>query len=128
MGYYTKYTFRCFDNREEEIDYSIPSINEKLVKALHKINPNYFDADLYLPHFFYEDMKWYDHHEDMIELSKQFPEYVFLLEGDGEDSDDYWRAVYKEGMSDFMNSSRVFERPETDFGKIVYRYYGDMER
>lgn len=41
--------------------------------------------------------KWYDHDDDMKQLSEQFPEYYFLLNGQGEDHDDQWRTVYHNG-------------------------------
>lgn len=41
--------------------------------------------------------KWYDYGEDMTELSKKFPQAMFELYGDGEDSDDFWRNYYIAG-------------------------------
>ena len=34
--------------------------------------------------------KWYDWEEDLKELSKQYPEFMFTVEGAGEDSFDFW--------------------------------------
>lgn len=44
-----------------------------------------------------DTMKWYDHDDDMMQLSTQFPDYYFLLHGQGEDCDDRWRTVYHNG-------------------------------
>lgn len=44
-----------------------------------------------------DTMKWYDHDDDMKNLSTQFPEYYFLLSGQGEDPGDKWRKVYHNG-------------------------------
>jgi hypothetical protein len=41
--------------------------------------------------------KWYDHDEDMREVSKQFPDRVITLYGNGEDADDQWYAYFKNG-------------------------------
>ena len=44
-----------------------------------------------------DTMKWYDHDDDMMRLSEQFPDYYFLLHGQGEEHDDQWRKVYHNG-------------------------------
>jgi len=36
------------------------------------------------------DWKWYGWEEDMKKLCKLFPNILFILDGDGEDSDDMW--------------------------------------
>ena len=33
----------------------------------------------------------------MLKLSLEFPEYVFILDGEGEESGDIWRSFYKNG-------------------------------
>jgi len=44
-----------------------------------------------------EPVKWYDHHDDMVELSRAFPQVLFTLEGAGEEMDDRWRKYYLNG-------------------------------
>ena len=51
---------------------------------------------------------WYNHEDDMIEISKQFPGVVFKLEGDGEDSGDIWKQYFKEGTSQICHSNITF--------------------
>lgn len=41
--------------------------------------------------------KWYSSVEDMKKYSLMFPDAVFCLYGDGEESDDLWRQYYKNG-------------------------------
>ena len=41
--------------------------------------------------------KWYEHDEDMKELSSKFPEILFTLEGKGEEVGDLWRNYYMGG-------------------------------
>lgn len=41
--------------------------------------------------------KWYYHEKDMIEISKQFPDMVFQLRGQGEDHDDLWEKYFQNG-------------------------------
>lgn len=44
-----------------------------------------------------EDMNWYSADEDMIAYSKKHPAFVFILDGEGEDRGDMWRAFYSGG-------------------------------
>lgn len=47
----------------------------------------------------WDSCKWYDHNDDMIEISKKYPEYLFTLDGEGEENDDIWRSFYRNGQS-----------------------------
>lgn len=52
-------------------------------------------------------IKWYDHDEDMCKLSAMYPNHMFILTGDGEDSDDYWQAHYYRGNMSTSIAERV---------------------
>jgi len=41
------------------------------------------------------EMKWYNWEEDMSQLANEFPDVEFYLEGDGEDKNDWWIALFK---------------------------------
>lgn len=41
--------------------------------------------------------KWYDYEDDMIEMSKCFPDILFTLHGVGDDSEDLWFAYFCNG-------------------------------
>ena len=43
------------------------------------------------------EVKWYDHDEHMLELSKLMPSIIFTLSGEGEDSGDIWKKYYLRG-------------------------------
>lgn len=45
------------------------------------------------------ECKWYDHDEDMCKLSAMYPNHMFILAGECEDSYDYWhwQAHYYRG-------------------------------
>ena len=47
-----------------------------------------------------QEAKWYEHNEDMIELSKAFPDLNFCLHGVGEEQFDYWDCYYHNGESE----------------------------
>lgn len=42
--------------------------------------------------------KWYEYEEDMIRLSKQFPDFTFVLEGRGEERPDWWVGSWENGI------------------------------
>lgn len=93
-----------------------------VVNALNKINPYDFevgeDESPLLEDFFEESIKWYDHVEDMIKLSKVFPETLFILDGWGEEIGDVWREFYMDGervVADLMftfSDFKVMNKPE----------------
>lgn len=93
-----------------------------VVNALNKINPYDFevgeDESPLLEDFFEESIKWYDHVEDMIKLSKVFPETLFIFDGWGEEIGDVWRELYMDGervVADLMftfSDFKVMNKPE----------------
>lgn len=85
MGYYTQYTLSWNKNAG-------PSYDE-----LEKLT----DENWYVARsgalYTQEPTKWYDWENDMLLLSLRYPETLFKLDGEGEESGDIWRAFYKGG-------------------------------
>lgn len=108
MGYYTNFSLKVIKKVEgvdievDEIEF--PEFNEKIM----------YSGDLSIQELIdgTDSMKWYDHEEDMLEISKKFPSLVFILDGDGEESGDIWREFYMNGKSYFWNLD--IERPDFD--------------
>ena len=46
-----------------------------------------------------ENVKWYEHTNDMRRLSAAFPDALFTLSGDGEDTNDQWVEYHKNGLT-----------------------------
>ena len=117
MGYVTNYKISFIHFGKTEMPKEADVVN-----ALNSINPYDFevgeDESSLLEEFFEEPIKWYDHVEDMIKLSKVFPETLFILDGWGEEIGDVWRELYMDGervvanlvftFSDF----KVMNKPE----------------
>ena len=61
-----------------------------------------------------ESMKWYDHDKHMLDLSRRFPDEVFILTGVGEEDGDIWRSVYKNGNSKSQNAVITFPEMTLD--------------
>lgn len=58
-----------------------------------------------------EPVNWFSSNEDMIELSKAFPEFTFRLDGDGEASDDMWTHYYKNGEDELCMVQMIYPPP-----------------
>jgi hypothetical protein len=58
-----------------------------------------------------DSLKWYDHHDDMIALSKEFPDVMFMLKGEGEDRDDNWRLFVQNGEWEEVFATIVWNAP-----------------
>lgn len=56
--------------------------------------------------------KWYDYEEDMIKISRLFPEMTFKLSGHGEDVGDQWFELFKDGETEYCEAHVVFDEPK----------------
>jgi len=104
MGYITEYTLGIEQN---DNNVAVDEINEFIQKE-RKVNKDFmyvFYEDLEYNDAIYGEGKWYNFDEDMMKLSKAFPDVVFRLEGDGEESDDVWVTYYKDGK--YQNAQRT---------------------
>lgn len=63
-----------------------------------------------------ERTKWYDYQSDLVEFSKQFPEWLFTLKGEGEESGDIWKLYVLNGKSQKAEARIVFD--EFDHNKL----------
>lgn len=60
--------------------------------------------------------KWYSYKADCIEVSKQFPNLVIEVTGDGEEQGDQWKHYFKDGKSFLAEAVVTFE--EFDESKL----------
>ena len=123
MGYYTRFELNTKGNK-----YPINEIAMYMKKKNKESNwfyPFKYDIDDYLfdeskSDFEFglsEEAKWYDSDEEMKELSKQFPETVFCLYGDGEESGDTWYQYFKNGKSQYCPAKITYN--EYDENKLA---------
>lgn len=129
MGYYTRYDFSCYEKDGTPVCFrDNKELEKQLIAKFNEIDSSYFDNDVdTIDEFFWDEIKWYDHDEDMKELSVYFPGYVFVLTGQGEDHDDSWRAFYHRGVSEISQARMVYSALESDFAQIAYDIYDDIE-
>lgn len=64
----------------------------------------------------YETCTWYTHEKDLKAFSSKHPNALFLLEGEGEESADFWKKYFKNGKCFTTKAKLVFE--EYDESKL----------
>ena len=91
MGYYTYFTLNT---------------TPKVITKLKELYPDTEDM-MNLEGEFDQDYKWYDHHIELAEVSKYFPEEVIELHCEGEDTVQ-WMEYYKNGKQQVAEGKMVF--------------------
>ena len=56
-----------------------------------------------------DECKWYDHEADMKIFSALFPEVLFMLRGEGEESEDIWMKYFQAGKMQIAKATISFE-------------------
>lgn len=112
MGYYTHYSFEIHSYGEnktiEDRDVATKILemteeNDRFYPLVQEIENNggaeYYTGRHGLELEYSESVKWYEHDDEMRELSLEFPELTFKLHGCGEEDGDIWDAYYRDGKS-----------------------------
>ena len=122
MGYYSSYYLTIKNPKNLSLDKGIGretelAIAKKLCEISDWFDPSDFDENIEkseypLIELISSDMnKWYDHYDEMIILSKEFPSLYFELEGQGEDSGDLWREYFHNGEGMHSDAQITFDVP-----------------
>lgn len=64
-----------------------------------------------------EGCKWYEHDDDLLNFSKNFHDWIFILSGEGEESGDIWKTYYLNGKKQLTTGKIIFE--DFDEKKLV---------
>jgi hypothetical protein len=94
MGYYTNFELEILSGCREGL---LAEVTAKLA-----IISEYDEAEL-----FSEAIKWYEYEEHMLQMSLEYPETVFQLQGCGECGDEPWRLYVKNGKCQFTEASEA---------------------
>jgi hypothetical protein len=126
MGYYTYFRIESIDGEKEQIDkfYKLLDDHQDIDKFIagngELFYENYIKSDLEGLDFSYigsslnvESAKWYEFNDDMTKLSKLFPTLTFIIRGEGEESEDVWKAKVKNGEISIVMAELTF--PEFSF-------------
>jgi hypothetical protein len=65
------------------------------------------------------NLKWYDHDKDMVQLSKEWPNVLFILEGQVENGGSIWKAWYRNGKMHKLDAKIVFETIKPDLDTLL---------
>lgn len=135
MGYYTNYTIsskgKPFSEEENaaiaELEKQAESLTGELKEMALKgiaekkkrqpkntkqlvVNVLGFDP-------FTDSCKWYEHDKHMRDISRMYPETIFILEGEGQESGDIWKKYYLNGKCQVAKAEVII--PEFDETKLV---------
>lgn len=102
MGYYTYYSLDIQNSTNDDIAKVVRYLKEKDIIG-YALDEALCPAD---------GVTWYEHHEDMIDLSMEFPNLYFVLHGEGDDREDIWDAHYQNGIFQELYASIVM--PDID--------------
>ena len=92
MGYYTDYKLKAEPN----------IMGEEFAVLFHRTTQYWLD--------YLKEIKWYNHDEDMMEISNLYPDVLFTLDGNGEGFGDIWRTFYKNGKMQKTKANMVFDK------------------
>lgn len=97
MGYYTFYDLEVFEYKDANIGAEVT--NELILFKIREFLKQKDVIGWALEDDFcgHDQVEWCDHNDDMIELSKEFPNLIFVLHGDGEAGYDWWTKYYQNG-------------------------------
>ena len=105
MGYYTEFNLKV-QNSNDIID---------LVDHLKTFSDGAYHAmDMYGNTV--GGLKWYEYLDDMIKFSKLYPDLIFEMYGNGEETGDIWVHYFKDGKSYRDSPEIVF--PKYDETKL----------
>lgn len=106
MGYLTNFELQIRDNENLNIDEIFQFIKEKnlcypfceeLLENIKNSN-DFLDCDtsgVFYNLVLEDSYRWYEHQEEMLVLSQQFPSVLFVLKGEGEENGDFWLNMEK---------------------------------
>lgn len=97
MGYSTRYRLSILEGEDYNINYEL-EISEL--------------ADY--TNCFEEEIKWYSYEDDMLTYSEKYPNTVFEVKGEGEESGDIWKHYFKAGKSFRSRAEIIFEEYSED--------------
>lgn len=102
MGYYTYYQVSWDKHSDESIDQAIEKkFNEVTGAGEDTFSWDYDVWDSGDKYALMFQAKWYDWEEDICKLSMAYPDIVFEVSGDGEESEDFWKSVWKDGCYEY---------------------------
>lgn len=89
MGYYTNFEIEAIDDPKSQIMSLLQSLAG--ISGYRELESGYASS-----------IKWYDCVENCKKASLYYPELLFRVTGDGENSDDIWRLYVRNGKTKLL--------------------------
>jgi hypothetical protein len=90
MGYHTDFSLEIEpEDLWQEIDEALQEIT--------KPDSDLQDFEAFGDGWVLSDTTWYTHEEELKDFSRHFSETLFILTGEGDESDDRWKLYVKNG-------------------------------
>jgi hypothetical protein len=106
MGYYTCFSLSLSTVDGTEIE------NDTDIIADFKERCEYADCALDFQGGCNEPQKWYDCDDDLKEFSKNYPEVLFVMHGEGDGNEDLWNLYVLNGKAQYAGAEITY--PEFD--------------
>jgi hypothetical protein len=113
MGYYTSFSLTIHEGTADLEDVRLALYRVMAEEVSHNEYLFVNEGDQIVTG---DSIKWYDHDEDCAEMSKNFPDAVFKLHGEGEDGGDLWDSYYKNGKMHICRATMTY--PPYDPAKL----------
>ena len=108
MGYYTAFTLSIENKGNFDLKDLVKKLKEDCEHAQSAFDDDGNDSD---------DIKWYEHVEDLCAFSLKHPEVVFKLHGEGEETGDLWDKYFQNGKYQLCLAEIIY--PPFDPSKLV---------
>ena len=98
MGYYTNYELTIQGTGERwvtGVDAQLNKVRVNIGVDHDEVKKELVEIVGYNP--FEDSCKWYDNDVNMREISRRYPDLLFVLTGQGEEPNDMWRCYHKAG-------------------------------
>lgn len=119
MSYKTDYVLEVQGIDQQTFD-AIDKVLAEINGDMEPADPYPTDTDF---HWNGPGLSWYDHEEDMVKLSQQFPDILFILSGNGENAGNLWKAYFLGGLIQRAPAQIVYD----DFDKDKLRRLDEEE-
>lgn len=98
MGYYTNFELRI-NGEKDRVKAAFERLDEITDRLLTFAFGKDAVYDILNEQSLYFETKWYSRKEDMAQITKEFPDVRFYLEGEGENRDDWWIIEAQNGKA-----------------------------
>lgn len=111
MGYYTFHDLEVRNVTKYEFVTLQKALRDK--GAIHyALNEGEYSEENKIAYFYgWESCKWYDNETDLKDVSRMFPNSIFKLSCDGEDSDDFHEDYFVNGEYEYCQGRITYDKP-----------------